>query len=153
MGMIIRQVRVILARRRHVQGVLSRHPEGRGRHHATPAAPVSVPAAGGEGRDLLQRGLLKLEQREAVTRLEIVVITSDRGLAGAFNSSALKTAEAVIAREQQRGAGRPIVTEVERTAAYYPAEAYHQQYLEKGGRMGRGQSAEKGCTETIRCYG
>uniref|UniRef100_A0A7S3ZLB7 peptide-methionine (S)-S-oxide reductase n=1 Tax=Pelagomonas calceolata TaxID=35677 RepID=A0A7S3ZLB7_9STRA len=58
------------------------------------------------------------------------------------------TAEAVIAREQQRDAGRPIVTEVERIAAYYAAEAYHQQYLEKGG-----QSARKKETEPIRCYG
>ena len=31
---------------------------------------------------------------------------------------------------------------------YYPAEAYHQQYLEKGG-----QSAKKSDGSTIRCYG
>lgn len=36
---------------------------------------------------------------------------------------------------------------------YYPAEDYHQKYLEKGGRFGRGQSAAKGCTDPIRCYG
>ena len=58
------------------------------------------------------------------------------------------TAEAVIAREQQRDAGRPIVTEVEKVAKYYAAEAYHQQYLEKGG-----QSAKKSDGTTIRCYG
>ena len=59
-----------------------------------------------------------------------------------------KTAEAVIAREQQRDPGRPIVTEVEKVAKYYAAEAYHQQYLEKGG-----QSAKKSDGSTIRCYG
>ena len=59
-----------------------------------------------------------------------------------------KTAEAVVAREQQRDPGRPIVTEVEKVAKYYAAEAYHQQYLEKGG-----QSARKKATEPIRCYG
>ena len=59
-----------------------------------------------------------------------------------------KTAEAVISREQQRDAGRPIVTEVEKVAKYYAAEAYHQQYLEKGG-----QSAKKSDGSTIRCYG
>ena len=59
-----------------------------------------------------------------------------------------KTAEAVIAREQQRDPDRPIVTEVEEAAAYYAAEAYHQQYLEKGG-----QSAKKSDGSTIRCYG
>lgn len=36
---------------------------------------------------------------------------------------------------------------------YYIAEKYHQQYLAKGGRFGMPQSAEKGNTDTIRCYG
>jgi peptide-methionine (S)-S-oxide reductase len=36
---------------------------------------------------------------------------------------------------------------------FWPAEKYHQQYLEKGGRMGNPQSAAKGATDTIRCYG
>ncbi|GMH46080.1 hypothetical protein BSKO_14044 [Bryopsis sp. KO-2023] len=36
---------------------------------------------------------------------------------------------------------------------FSPAEEYHQQYLEKGGRAGRGQSAKKGCSDPIRCYG
>ena len=55
---------------------------------------------------------------------------------------------AVIAREQRRDPDRPIVTEVEKVAKYYAAEAYHQQYLEKGG-----QSAKKSDSTTIRCYG
>ena len=54
----------------------------------------------------------------------------------------------MIAREQQRDPDRPIVTEVEQVAKYYAAEAYHQQYLEKGG-----QSAKKDAAETIGCYG
>lgn len=36
---------------------------------------------------------------------------------------------------------------------YYIAEKYHQQYLAKGGRFGMPQSAEKGNSDTIRCYG
>ena len=31
---------------------------------------------------------------------------------------------------------------------FYPAEGYHQQYLQKGG-----QSAEKNAPEAVRCYG
>lgn len=53
-----------------------------------------VAAAGGDVEHPL------LELRENVKALEVVVLTSDRGLAGAFNASAIKAAEAVIA---QRG--------------------------------------------------
>lgn len=41
-----------------------------------------------------------------------------------------------------------VVTEVLPAAKFWPAEDYHQQYLEK-----KGQTAAKGATETIRCYG
>lgn len=48
---------------------------------------------------------------------------------------------------------KKIASELENVEVFWPAEDYHQQYLEKGGRMGMGQSAEKGCKDTIRCYG
>jgi len=47
----------------------------------------------------------------------------------------------------------PIATELKPATLYWPAEKYHQQYLEKGGRMGMAQSAAKGCKDSIRCYG
>uniref|UniRef100_A0A7S2S5C9 peptide-methionine (S)-S-oxide reductase n=1 Tax=Mucochytrium quahogii TaxID=96639 RepID=A0A7S2S5C9_9STRA len=43
---------------------------------------------------------------------------------------------------------RHVVTSIVPFVQWWPAEDYHQQYLEKGG-----QSAEKGNTETVRCYG
>ncbi len=43
--------------------------------------------------------------------------------------------------------------EVEEAREFWPAEEYHQKYLEKGGRNGRRQSAAKGCQDPIRCYG
>ena len=49
--------------------------------------------------------------------------------------------------------GRKIVTEILPAKRWYRAENYHQQYLAKGGRAGFKQSAEKGCTDPIRCYG
>ena len=46
-----------------------------------------------------------------------------------------------------------MATEVEPLKNFSLAEDYHQQYLESGGRFGNAQSAEKKCTDPIRCYG
>ena len=48
---------------------------------------------------------------------------------------------------------RPIATELKPAQPFWPAELYHQHYLEKGGRFGSPQDASKGATEEIRCYG
>jgi methionine-S-sulfoxide reductase len=48
---------------------------------------------------------------------------------------------------------RVIHTECKAATPFWPAEQYHQQYLEKGGRSGRPQLADKGITDEIRCYG
>lgn len=55
--------------------------------------------------------------------------------------------------EQKKAQIKGSVTEIAPCTKFWPAEEYHQQYLEKGGRMGRGQNAEKRCTDPIRCYG
>lgn len=62
-------------------------------------------------------------------------------------------AKARFALEQEKYGKRKIASECIPAMPFWPAEKYHQQYLEKGGRGGRAQSAEKGCTDTIRCYG
>ena len=49
--------------------------------------------------------------------------------------------------------GNKVVTELEEAGFYYVAEKYHQQYLQRGGRFGRPQSADKGAADKIRCYG
>ncbi|KAK8945497.1 hypothetical protein KSP40_PGU012490 [Platanthera guangdongensis] len=54
---------------------------------------------------------------------------------------------------QEKSLGRKVVTEILPAKKYYRAEDYHQQYLEKGGRSGSKQSAFKGCSDPIRCYG
>ena len=56
-------------------------------------------------------------------------------------------------KEEQLLYSKPIATELRAAVPFWPAEKYHQQYLEKGGRNGVPQRAEKGATETIRCYG
>jgi len=62
-------------------------------------------------------------------------------------------AKARFAEEQEKYGKRKIASECLPALPFWPAEKYHQQYLEKGGRFSSPQSAEKGCTDTIRCYG
>ncbi|KAK8944888.1 hypothetical protein KSP39_PZI008044 [Platanthera zijinensis] len=54
---------------------------------------------------------------------------------------------------REKSLGRKVVTEILPAKKVYRAEDYHQQYLEKGGRSGSKQSASKGCSDPIRCYG
>jgi len=58
-----------------------------------------------------------------------------------------------FAKEQDKYGSRKIASECIAAMPFWPAEKYHQQYLEKGGRFNSPQSTEKGCTDTIRCYG
>lgn len=50
--------------------------------------------------------------------------------------------------EQTEYKNKKIATELKEALPFWPAEKYHQQYLEKGG-----QDASKEATATIRCYG
>jgi peptide-methionine (S)-S-oxide reductase len=50
--------------------------------------------------------------------------------------------------EEQTKYKKPMASENLPATAFWPAEKYHQQYLEKGG-----QNANKEATDTIRCYG
>ncbi len=50
-------------------------------------------------------------------------------------------------------ATKSVATEVKPSKAFWPAEGYHQKYLERGGRFGVPQCAEKGNDDEIRCYG
>lgn len=54
--------------------------------------------------------------------------------------------------EQQKYT-KPVATELKTATPFWPAEKYHQQYLEKGGRSGMPQDASKGANDEIRCYG
>ena len=61
--------------------------------------------------------------------------------------------ERFVIEQEKYNKQQRIVTECLPAKPFWPAEEYHQQYLEKGGRFNSPQSAEKGCTDTIRCYG
>jgi len=61
-------------------------------------------------------------------------------------------AKARFEKEQEKHR-RPIASELKAASPFWPAEKYHQQYLEKGGRFNSPQSAAKGADDTIRCYG
>ena len=87
-------------------------------------------------------------------------VGNDRGTQyrhGMYAHSEQQLAEARAAFEVEskmwRTSGRAVVTEVALATAFWPAEEVHQQYLQKGGNYGMPQSAAKGATEPIRCYG
>ena len=71
----------------------------------------------------------------------------------AHSTDQLQLAQLAFEKENKTWFGRDVVTEVKRATIFWPAEEHHQDYLKKGGRYGRSQSSEKGCTDTIRCYG
>lgn len=57
--------------------------------------------------------------------------------------------EALASKEEaQKKYQIPIVVEIKQASEWYPAEDYHQQYLQKGG-----QCARTGDLTPIRCYG
>lgn len=66
----------------------------------------------------------------------------------------LEAAKKIVAREQAKlPDGRMIHTEAKKATVFWPAEEMHQQFLQKGGRFGSPQSASKGCSDKVRCYG
>ena len=70
-----------------------------------------------------------------------------------FHTPEQESSAKAYMEEEQAKYRRPIATELKGATPFWPAEKYHQQYLEKGGRFGSSQSADKGCTDKIRCYG
>ncbi|XP_048443918.1 peptide methionine sulfoxide reductase-like [Pyrus x bretschneideri] len=65
-----------------------------------------------------------------------------------YNENQARLAEESKAAKQAELNDMEVVTEILPAKKFYRAEEDHQQYLKKGG-----QSAEKGCTDQIRCYG
>jgi len=60
-----------------------------------------------------------LETREVVKTAEFVVITSDRGLAGAFNANVLKKAAALIAEREAAGVAIEITSAGRKAGEYF----------------------------------
>jgi len=82
-----------------------------------------VAAAGGDAEHPL------LAAREQVRKLEVVIITSDRGLAGAFNASVIKRAEALI-QEREAGVDEVSITTIGRKAGDHAKRRRPSQHRE-----------------------
>jgi F-type H+-transporting ATPase subunit gamma len=77
-----------------------------------------------------------LQQHEVNDTLELVVITSDRGLAAAFNSNAIKRGEAVIA-DRTATVKRLVITPIGRKASEHFRKHYPKQ-VEQAYEIGAG---------------
>ena len=99
---------------------------------------VDVTTKNGQGRDFGRQ-----------YRTGIYFHTPEQG------ETARRLLEEEVATNPKYATAKPtdVATEVKPSRAFWPAEGYHQRYLEKGGRFGRPQSAEKGSSDEIRCYG
>ena len=93
----------------------------------------------------------------AIARLDaqsLVLLIVDVFAMCAGNSGIFTTneAQAKLAEESRTAYNNnlisAVVTEITPATKFYPAEDYHQAYLQKGG-----QSADKGNMDKIRCYG
>lgn len=77
---------------------------------------------------------------------------NDRGTqyrTGVYFHTSEQEKKAIARFESEKGKyQRQIASELKAARPFWPAEKYHQQYLEKGG-----QNAKKNATERIRCYG
>lgn len=65
-----------------------------------------------------------------------------------YHSEEQKTIAQDFIKEVQAKYKDKIVVEVKEASMFWPAEDYHQKYLEKGS-----QKAAKGCLDPIKCYG
>lgn len=62
------------------------------------------------------------EQREEIKRVGILVITSDRGLAGAYNSQVLKATEGLIAKKRRAGSEISLTIVGKKAADYFKGD-------------------------------
>jgi len=65
-----------------------------------------------------------------------------------YHSEEQKTIAQDFIKEAQAKYKDKIVVELKEASMFWPAEDYHQKYLEKGS-----QKAAKGCLDPIKCYG
>ena len=69
-----------------------------------------------------------LERREAKT-VGVLVVTSDRGLAGGYNSSVIRLADAAINRHQQAGLRVRVYTVGAKAQAYFRYRKYSIEHV------------------------
>ena len=103
-------------------------------------------------RELLEEFFLRAHDPTSLNRQGGDTGTQYRSGAYVNTPEELEVVREVMEALQPEFGGK-IVTEVALVSLWNRAEEYHQGYLEKGGRLGKKQSAAKGCSDPIRCYG
>ncbi|MEO7836527.1 MAG: F0F1 ATP synthase subunit gamma [Acidimicrobiales bacterium] len=80
----------------------------------------SLAAGGAE----LDHPLLRARPDDEITKVAFVVVTADRGLAGAYNSNVIRAAERALVAEQAKGRGYSLILAGKKAEGYFRFRGY-----------------------------
>jgi len=73
-----------------------------------------------------------LQPRDEIKNVGFIAITADRGLAGAYNASIIRTVERAVAERRRQGAGYTLVVAGKKAESYFRWRGYNVEYSGTG---------------------
>ena len=73
-----------------------------------------------------------LQPRDEIKNVGFIAITADRGLAGAYNASIIRTVERAVAERRSKGAGYTLVLAGKKAESYFRWRGYNIDYYSTG---------------------
>src|SRR5205807_1423795 len=69
-----------------------------------------------------------LQPRDEIKNVGFIAVTADRGLAGAYNASIIRTVERAVAERRSRGTGYSLVLAGKKAESYFRWRGYNVDY-------------------------